>query len=516
MAADLESKVASHSTPALLLSLATSRTNEPDLEDFTGLCTVALAYLTYEQFQTALVESDSFPVLQQALYDSYTRFDIAGADPDVAEQLKQVWNASVTILADISALPAFAAKYPLDSPVVQRLATWLGSPASYSHLQTAACLSLGNLSRSDAASISLVQSALSPLLAIISRAIPTSPSQPQLPISERPSAQLLHAALGFLKNLAIPQANKPTIGNALLSPPQPILPRLWTTTNAQPQVQFATVSLTRLLLINNPSSVALLCAPLPPSPETYTTRDGPALSNLHILMNISLRADAEPTKMEAARAICAVARVLQAPEHYRVLPSSWTWGDQTPEATTARARFYEAHAAPLTKTLANQLANKKFPVLRSEAIFVLAMLAKSATDGGKLAVRVLESPEACRVLVDAVAGRAMSDEEWEVVEGGRVTEVDEGEEGKDSTAAAVPAFATGLVDGLGIEPQQADAKQAAGIAKIDRENGLVLGAEIIRGFSGELAPRRRMLLEQVLSEGGKLVLEDRKAGQGAQ
>ncbi|KAK0644196.1 hypothetical protein B0T16DRAFT_447920 [Cercophora newfieldiana] len=510
----LEPKVASLSTPAILLSLATSRTNEPDLEDFTGICTVALAYLTYEQFQVAFVDSGSVSVLQQAFYDSYTRFDIANADPDTAEQLKQVWNAAVTILADISALPGFAEKYPLDSPVVQRFVAWLSSPASYSHLQTAACLSLGNLSRSDSASLTLAQTVVNPLLAILSRAIPTTSAQTQPPISERPPAQLLHAVLGFLKNLAIPQPNKPTLSTALLSPLNSILPSLWTTTTAQPQVQFATVSLTRLLLVNNPPAVTLLCAPLPPSSSPHTTRDGPALSNLHILMDIALRADADPTKMEAARAVCAVARVLQAPAHKDLLSADWNWGspEDTSAEDTARARFYSAHAAPITKTLTNQLTHKKFPALRSEALFVLALLARSE-DGGKLAVRVLEeSTEACRALVQAVTGREATDEELGVAGEARVVEVVEETEKAKESAAAVN---TGLVDGLGLEPQQADVKQTAGMTKIDRENGLVLVAEIIRGFLDELSPARKGVLENLLREGGELILEERKKGQEA-
>ncbi|KAK0616763.1 hypothetical protein B0T14DRAFT_546876 [Immersiella caudata] len=503
VAHDLESKVASLSTPALLLILATSQTYEPDLDEFTGLCTVALAYLTYEQFQTPFLESDGFWVLQQAFYDSYTRFDITTADPDTAEQLKQVWNATVSIVADISALPTFAAKYPLDSPVVQRLITWLSSPPSHTHLQTTACLSLGNLSRSDEASSALVQTVATPLLAILSRAIPTT-SQPQPPISDRPPAQLIHAVLGFLRNLAIPQPNKAPLSTALLPS---ILPTLWTTTTAQPQVQFATVSLTRLLLTNNPPAVSLLCAPSTSS-QPYNTRDGPALSSLHILMDIALRADADPTKMEAARVVCAMARILQAPAHQDILSSDWNWDEQN-ENATSRAKFYSSHVAPIIKTLTNQLTHKKFPSLRSEALFVLALLARSE-DGGKLVVGVLESAEACRALVQAVTGKEVSDEDLGVEGGAKVTEVvDDGEKKTEESVAAN----MGLVDGLGLEPQQADVKQTAGMAKIDRENGLVLVAEIIRGFSDELSPGRKKLLEQVLSDGGELILAERKGQQ---
>lgn len=465
---DTEPKVANPSTPALLLSLATSRTYKPDLEDFTGLCTVALAYLTYEQFQTELVESNSFSVLQQAFYDSYTNFDIAHADPDVAEQLKQVWNAFVTIYADISSLATFAAKYPIGSPEVQRLITWLSSPPSYSHLQTAACLSLGNLSRSDTTSLALATQVKDTLLAILSHAVP-SPDV-TLPSSERPPAQLLHAVLGFLKNLAIPATNKPILSAGLLSKEENTLPRLWTSTTAQPQVQFAAISLSRLLLVNNPPAVKQLCTPLSGQDDGYKARDGPARSNLHVLMDVAFRADAEPTKMEAGRAVCGVIRTLQNTEG--VLDNSWTWTRITDTDTvtvstygdvggdiSARARFYTTHALPISKTLGELLTQNKFPALRSEALFVLALMGRS-TDAGRVAIQVLEPVEACKVLVKAVLGREVSDEELGERQGS-VSAIEERQAGQvRGTSVNI-----GLIDGLGLEPQ-GDAKPKIGRAHV--------------------------------------------------
>ena len=70
----------------------------------------------------------------------------------------------------------------------------------------------------------------------------------------------------------------------------------------------------------------------------------------------------------------------------------------------------------------------------------------------------------------------------------------------------------GLVDELGLEPQQADPQQAASMGRVDRENGLVLVAELLRSFSEYLPPHRKSVLEETLSKGGELVLSDRAQG----
>jgi hypothetical protein len=218
--------------------------------------------------------------------------------------------------------------------------------------------------------------------------------------------------------------------------------------------------------------------------------------------------------MEAARALCAVIRVLQATP--TTLEESWQWGVTDTETESkdvpseSRARFYTAHTAPITKTLGFMLRQSKFCTLRSEAIFVLALMARSV-DGGRLAVRVLDDAEACRALVHAVTGKEASDDDLGV---GRVEEVVEPGEEKGKEVA--PSVDTGLVDGLGLEPQQADAKQSAKMARVDRENGLVLVAEITRGFSDELSPARKKLFKGILSQGGEMILEERKISQAVE
>ncbi|KAK1754227.1 hypothetical protein QBC47DRAFT_385973 [Echria macrotheca] len=530
VALDAEPENANLSTPAVLLRVATDKSLELDLEDFTGLCRVALTYLSYEKFQTALVAERTFAVLQNALEESCHRFVHPDVDPDGAEELKRIWHTSMTILADMSSLESFKDNYPIDNPEVQLLVAWLRTSPSYSHLQTAACLCLGNLSRSDASSVALVGQVLGPLLAILSRAVRHDAGD-SIPVAERPPPQLLHAVLGFIRNLAIPAVNKPRLSTSLLGTPGDILPQLWTSTTAQPQVQFASVSLARQLLINNPTAARLLCAPLKPtqSQSTYTTRDGPAHSNLHILLDVAQRADAESIKMEAGRAACAIIRHLQSdsdsssPEE-KVLDESWTWSsfsssspdtpDTSPATAKATAHFYTAHTAhtdPLAKTLTSLLTQKKFPPLTSEALYVLALLSRSmsmsstSSSARTIITQVLQSEDVSRTLTSAILGPEREITQDELAKATQATD------GEDDEARLLDERLKSI-DELGLEPQGGGGggkqkQTAVPFVQADRVNGLIIVAEVVRRRSEmeELTPVQRRTYEVLLREGSALV-----------
>ncbi|KAF3761649.1 ARM repeat-containing protein, partial [Cryphonectria parasitica EP155] len=474
-------------TPLILLSVATNRQHPVDLEDFSGLASVALAYLTHESFQTYILAG--LPLLLTAFSMSYTHFDPGQApDPDDAAQLRQVRNAFVPVLADISALPDFIPGSAqggagiLSHPVFQTLQSWLHGPPAHANLQTASCLALGNLARSDATCVTLVRDAQihQPLLGLLARCIGGEAP---------PNAQLTHAVLSFLKNLAIPAVNKPQLGR-LLEPN--MLPKLWSTSgDSQPQTQFAAVSLARLLLVGCPPNVRRLCAPLSPDP------DSPAhdRSNLHVLTALFERSDAEPTKMEVARAVATVCRILHSTPVSPVLPDDVpstaathsTKRVKRESASTRRARFYNAH--DLALPLSFLIKQTRFPALRSEAWFVLALMCR-APDGARVVQTALQSFEACRALVESVTGRDMAD-------------------GHDLLLAASSSPpAEGQEDGLGLgslEPQQVDAATQANMARIDRENGLCMVAELLKNHSHDLLPLRKNIYEQLLLTGGELV-----------
>lgn len=541
---------------------------------------MALAYLTHETFQTYILAG--LPLLLTAFSMSYTHFDPTQAsDPDVATSLRQVRNAFVPVLADISALPDFVpgsaqgGAILLQHPIFQTLQSWLHGPPAHANLQTSACLALGNLARSDATCVTLVKDAHihEPLINLLVRCTSGETT---------PNAQLTHAVLSFLKNLAIPAVNKPALGRLLESN---LLPKVWTTYgDTQPQTQFAAVSLARLLLVGCPPNVRRLCAPLSADP------DSPAhdRSNLHILTALFERSDAEPTKMEVARAVATVCRILHSTPVSPVLPDepshrhatkrqrhdshgdastiivktdksfsptsgspfhsptnsltnspSGLHNGQTPTqnsptstsssssttSQTRRARFYEAH--DLAIPLSFLIKQTRFPALRSEAWFVLALMCRSP-DGAKVVQSVLQSFEACRALVESITGRDMADGHDLLLAASSSPPAEGQEDGAGNSRVNPHAGDSGVgaggvatlgIEGLGLgslEPQSVDPATQANMARIDRENGLCMVAELVRSHKDDLLPLRRNIYEQLLHTGGELVLHSRgeQAGGG--
>lgn len=514
---------------------------------------------------------------------SYTHFDPSQAsDPDDAAQLKALRNAFIPVLADISALPDFipgsaqGGSSILQLPVFQTLQSWLHGPPQHANLQTAACLALGNLARSDAACITFVRDAQihTPLIKLLQRC--TAGDSPN-------NAQLTHAVLSFLKNLAIPAVNKPLLGRLLESN---MLPKLWTSWgDSQPQTQFAAVSLTRLLLVGCPPNVRRLCAPLSADP------DSPAhdRSNLHLLTALFERSDAEPTKMEVARAVATVCRILHSspvspvlpeepsfnqahsakrgrydnsnasiedggtihvnttssfspnsatasvlsptsptfhsPQHTSpVLPThsspTSTTSSSSASSSTRRARFYSAH--DLALPLSFLIKQTRFPALRSEAWFVLALMTR-APDGARVVQAALQSFEACRALVESITGRDMADGHDLLLAASSSPPAEGQEDGplrvRDGQQQQQQSQQASLgIEGLGLgslEPQQVDAATQASMARIDRENGLCMVAELVRNHASDLLPLRKNIYEQLLLTGGELVLHSRESGGSA-
>jgi hypothetical protein len=587
--------------------LATSERYEADLDSFLEICTPALSYLTFQDFQPVFLENGGIEVLQLALLQLYSRFDLENLNPDTASQLKQVGDAFLAVFADISALPGFLTSCPLDSNAVLTLVNWLKLPLALSQLQTAACLALGNLSRSDESSIALLKHVQSPLLEILECAIPGASSHPAHPSPGSPTLQLVHAALSFLKNLAIPPANKTILGKtALLQPPDAILPRLWTSTRTQPQLQFAAVSLTRLLLTNCPNNIRWICQPTPPRSEHA--------SNLALLVSVAASADEEPIKLEAARAVSQVCRALHANTTSSMSPAStvldptWEWTTLPPTAssetdspvntatiTTAHhedptatptetaqpessssvpvlARFLRAHAAEITSSFRRLLTHPRFPTLRSDAIFVLALMSRGPSssspldhaDGARLALETLQQqpqqpdsghgkdkPTAAAVaawvaLASAITGSSDGIDEFAAalaesvthsgspgtIAGGQrdndVTDDDDddddddaGAEGRGTDKKESGAEEEVTVERLSLEPRQEvidpqglgqrqqQQQQPARAAAMDRENAMVLVAELLRRFPDELSGLRRPL-DAILTKGGELVVRDRQ------
>ncbi|KAK4165637.1 hypothetical protein QBC43DRAFT_260021 [Cladorrhinum sp. PSN259] len=515
-----EPQFASPDTPTLLLKLAIGNSYEADLDTFLEICSPALAYLTHQDLQPQFLQNDGLPLLQQAFFQSYTRFDTADTDPDTADQLKQVWTTFVAIFADISAQPAFSTACSLSSPQAATLVSWLDEYPQYPHLQTAACLSLGNLSRSDEITLALLPRVQSSLSSILTRSIPPQPA------GTVPPLQLIHATLSFLKNLAIPAQNKPLLGSALLSSPDTILPRIWTTTTTQPQLQFTAISLARLLLVNCPSNISLLITPTP---------DSPCPSLLSLLSDTAESADESPTKMESARATISICRALHAPPPtttptsppIRILDDSWKWATSDSDAPVLE-RFYDSHISVISTSFARLIAQPKFAPIKTDAIFVLALMSRSEEPAGAdTAKKVVESnAEVFKSVISAITGseelvtRLLGENKVEEIN----DDDEEGEKKKsDEEKEEDVKLVKTTLEELSLEPKQADntppertQPPLANNNRVDRENGLVLVAALLQRFGDELPETKKRLFEEVLKRGGELVVKDREEDAQAQ
>ncbi|KAL2149243.1 hypothetical protein VTH82DRAFT_8591 [Thermothelomyces myriococcoides] len=548
---DAEPKIANPNTPALLLGLATSERYDAELESFLEICTPALAYLTFQDLQRVLLQNGGIELLQLAFYQLYTRFDTTEAASETADQLKQAVEAFLTVFADISSLPEFSSTYSLDSKAVQTFVDWLNLSSPLFYLQTAACLCLGNLSRSDESSIKLLPRVQRSLVEIVSRAIPPALSPRPNPDTPAPPLQLTHAALSFLKNLGIPQANKPALGAALLDPTNTLLPRLWTSTRTQPQLQFAAVSLTRLLLANCPANIRHICAPTTAPASNTQGGSSSSKSNLTLLTATAASADEDPIKVEAARAASQTCRALHSVPVTDVLDQLWTWpssssadqpgGEGTSanddndddkeneeETTTAaddgdelRARFYAAHGRDsIAPSLRRLLTHPRFPALRSEAVFVLALMSRSA-EGARLALQVLRhnnvdgAGAGWQAIARAITG-SDSEELAAALKGFSTASLPVEEavgEDKDKNKEKEGGGEVSI-ERLSLEPQQVDIQghkqqQPVRVVQMDRENAMVLVAELLRRFPKTLSGLRGPL-EGLLSKGGELVAKDRE------
>ncbi|KAF7535081.1 hypothetical protein G7Z17_g13264 [Cylindrodendrum hubeiense] len=492
---DGEADVASPITVQVLLTLATGPLGKDDVDEFMALVSTAASYLANETFQSSFITGQQMDVFMTAFYLAHTHFDSEQLeDEDTAKLLKRLRTALLTTLADLSGNDAFVTYYPLNSSVPQSLLAWL--QGANPQLQSAACLTLGNIARSDEISLALVQThqAHRPLINLLSNPAITD-------------AQQLHSMLSFLKNLAIPAQNKPLLGDLL---EDTRVPRILTL-DTLPQVQFAAVSLTRLLFVNCPPNVRLICAPRNTDPSEQPNEH----TSVHDIISLFGRSDAEPTKLEAARSIASICRVLHTTpvlpllpewdpsqdgyvfEPKEPLPPSVENGSSDERESRMRGLFYQKH--DLSKVLSFLVTQQKWPILRSEAWFVFALMSRSK-DGASVVASTLVNAEATDALARAITGQAL------------VTNGDEQTKQIESVASVAGSDTAAITDGLGLEPQQVDPKQQANMARVDRENCLVLCTEIVKNSGSALTSAQLGLLQDLIRQGTDMISQEKAQG----
>ncbi|KAI1431092.1 armadillo-type protein [Xylaria sp. CBS 124048] len=510
-------------TFTVLLGLATNPATT--VEDYITFASAALSYLAHDKFQqTFLRQSGAIILILQAFARACEGFSESQLSDEEQAALKQVQVAFTATMADLSAQPLFTLLCALDGLEVQILQRWISTP--YIPLRSGACLTIGNIARSHEICTYLVQKSAihTQLLTIL--------SDPKII-----DAGLLHSALSFLKNLAIPPLNRPILGAAGLLDMH-VLPRIWDL-DTQHQVQFDAVSLARLLVVGCPENVGRICSPI--SESELNTR-----SKLHILMDINKRSDQEPTVMETARAITAVCRVLHS--NPLLPPSKAPATKETTIQLPSLESFYANHST-ITEPMLSLARQTKFPALRSEMLLVFALMARTA-DGAVVIARALHKSETATLITElATSGKIpvqaeAKSKEMNLLnfdqekstsqhqngdgdkENGKEAEnqtpqtnehkPDDAQQHKTKTKPPTPE--TGKrhhrqnqnpnhPNSNSIKPNT-----TATAPNVDRENTLVLIAELLRLCPDALPPTLKLTFEDLLRQGGKRLSSHERNG----
>lgn len=441
-----EAAIADDDIVDVLLNHTTTGVVHDDVDECIAATAVAVAYLSNERFQSRFATEPHTSLFLRSFEQIFALNPSDIEDEEAATQLKQLYPALLNGLADLSSTDAFASGHELSSSVPQTFLSWLKKPMP--DLQAAGCLALGNLCRSDEASLSLVNKykAHETLFAILNE-------------PKKHDAQLLHASLSFSKNLAIPAANKLQLSTFL----QPSCLLEIYKMDTMPHVQFAAISLTRLLLLNCPGNVHKICV---------TQSDGE--TGIKQAITLFSKADAEPTKLEGARAVAAVCRALHSSPVHDILG-----GLSSDDETALRAAFYKDH--DITTPLSFLITQSKWPILRSETWFVLALMSRSS-DGAQVIASLLQQDSAMESLSSTVTGQK-SDE-------------------SDTTEQE-----TGM-EQLQLEPQQVLPGSKADTTAIDRENALVMCTELLNHWTDDFAGKKEVV-QALLSQGTKVHLQKR-------
>ena len=477
-----EPELAPDNTAIVLLRISADRESPTDMDDFIALVNTAVAYLQHIKFQRALIAQGALDSTLAVLVDSYTRFDshpsigspsIASSSPDQddAKLLSEMRSNLNQVLSDVSALPEFKEAVPVVSPFSSSLRRWLSSPQL--QLQVCACIMLGNLARSDEACEEFVHTSQvhKPLITVLANAN---------------DSQILHAALGFLKNLALPMKNKEALGQAGIFE---VLPRLWLLDTLQ-QIQFSSISLARQLIIGTFENVRHLVHRL------SDDQDSPAhmRSNLSLLIALFDRTDVEPIKMEISRLITAVCRVFN------------TYKGRTPEEMERiRKKFFNMHP-DVGRPLGFMVSQTKWPVVRSEGWFVFALMAMYP-EGAQCISDLMQDVSVFQPLVEMLTGKTFLDNKPISSPGSERSE-------------ASPSSGYGAPTGISWEGQTPESAkssvqgQEAEMARIDRENALVLITELLKNRGSEMAIMRRTLFEDLLKGGSEVLMSYKEASSG--
>jgi hypothetical protein len=178
-----------------------------------------------------------------------------------------------------------------------------------------------------------------------------------------------------------------------------------------------------------------------------------------------------------------------------------TYKERTPEEMERiRKKFFKMHP-DIGRPLGFMVSQTKWPVVRSEGWFVFALMARYP-EGAQCISDLMQDIAVFQPLVELLTGKTFLENKPISLPSSELSAVSPGERAGEG------------MSWLGQTPESAKspgAGQEAEMARIDKENALVLISELLKNRGSEMAVMRRALFEDLLKGGGELIMTYREA-----
>ncbi|KAA8650050.1 putative GTP binding protein [Aspergillus tanneri] len=357
-------------TVLFLIELATNEELTSTVSQFSCVANCLTSVLETKRFQDLCLSrrmlSNVLPVLTRAVMLG------TNASNEDSQRLAQLQLKINQTLSEVSASPIFAENYPLGSSLSLVLKSWLATTDD--QLRICSCVMLGNLARSDAVCERMVKE-----MGIHQGLISI--------LNSRARGTVLHAALGFLKNLAIAGDNKLHLGAAGIIP---AISRLWSY-ETFPQVQFAAVSIARQLVISSDENITRLLETCSADQDASSQE----LTYLTLLVSLFEKTDSIPIKIEIGRLVASICRT--------ITPRA---REQDQVAESLLERLFTLHKG-VALPIGAMITQSQWSVVRSEGWFALALMAWSKQ--GSAAVAKCFQTMNLLSLLEETLGRQITD-----------------------------------------------------------------------------------------------------------
>ena len=377
-------------TPSNGLDTLLKASLDGDLEIAERLSLVHLInkLLASETNQKRLIHDDKVDLVLGSLFRTFSE----GKDPMEAvlsgrgqtksedfDEEQDLWtsrNNLVALLSDISTHPEFVERYEIftgTSMIVWNLRYVMLSPLV--PISQASCLMLGNLACSDDICIRMVKE-----VGIHEAA--------SLIVKGTACMQLLHSALGLLRNLAVPADNKESLAMVgVIENAQKCL-----IGDYNPQIQLAAASLMRQMINGSMANIQRLLLM-----SSYVEDETSSMqTRLAILLRVYEKTNEIAIKTEIARAVIAVLRCVYGKDVDPLMRSA------------ILVDLYSRHAH-LVQPVMDMVIQSQYPVVRSEGWFALGVMSRDAA-GREMIMKKGIAPNLYKLLEGTIRGRIGGDE----------------------------------------------------------------------------------------------------------